>query len=32
MLRGHHFLNSDTEDSPPIAIITEAMAGRYWPG
>jgi len=30
LLRGRHFLKSDDEDSPHVAIINQAMADQYW--
>jgi putative ABC transport system permease protein len=32
LLRGRGFTNSDARGAPPVAIINEAMARRYFPG
>ena len=32
MLRGRFFSAADGPDSPPVAIINDAMARRLWPG
>jgi putative ABC transport system permease protein len=32
LLTGRSFRDSDGPDAPPVAIINEAMARRYWPG
>lgn len=32
LVRGRFFLDRDRRDSPPVVIINESMARRYWPG
>jgi predicted permease len=32
MLSGREFETSDDEDAPPVAVVTQAMASRSWPG
>lgn len=32
LLAGREFSKNDDENSPPVAIVNETMAGKYWPG
>jgi len=32
LVRGRFFLDRDRQDSPPVVLINESMARRYWPG
>lgn len=32
LLRGREFADSDVPDSPPVVIVNQYMAERYWPG
>jgi macrolide transport system ATP-binding/permease protein len=32
VVSGREFTRTDDENSPPVAIINETMAARYWPG
>jgi predicted permease len=32
IVSGREFTRSDDENSPPVAIINETMAAKYWPG
>jgi putative ABC transport system permease protein len=32
VLKGRSFTEADNSDAPPVAVINETMAQRYWPG
>src|SRR5262249_32745321 len=32
LIAGRAFSRSDDENSPPVAIVNETMAAKYWPG
>jgi predicted permease len=32
LLSGREFARTDDESAPPVAVVNEAMAARYWPG
>jgi predicted permease len=32
LLQGRAFVNSDDETAPPVAIVNQTMAEKYWPG
>jgi predicted permease len=32
LLRGRFFQTGDTREAPPVAIINQSLASRYWPG
>lgn len=32
LLSGREFMRNDDENSPPVAIVNETMAAKYWPG
>ena len=32
LLRGRTFTEQDNDHAPPVAVVTQAMATRYWPG
>jgi macrolide transport system ATP-binding/permease protein len=32
LVAGREFTNADDEGAPPVAVVNEAMAARYWPG
>ena len=32
LLQGRAFSNSDSETAPPVAIVNQTMAEKYWPG
>src|SRR5262249_3836085 len=31
IVRGHNFTEADRENAPPVVVINEAMANRFWP-
>ncbi|HEV3410669.1 MAG TPA: ADOP family duplicated permease, partial [Chthoniobacterales bacterium] len=32
LLRGRTFIGSDVQGAPPVAIVNQSVASRYWPG
>jgi predicted permease len=32
LVSGRTFLSSDTPDTPPVVVVNETLAARYWPG
>lgn len=32
LLKGRYFTEMDRDQSPPVVIVNETMANRYWPG
>ncbi len=32
IVRGRGFLSTDGTDAPPVAVVNEVLAARYWPG
>lgn len=32
LIRGHFLSDKDTTDVPPVVVVNEALARRYWPG
>src|SRR5437773_3935296 len=32
IVSGHEFIRTDDEDAPPVVIINETMAAKFWPG
>ena len=32
ILQGRAFATTDSEDGPPVAVVNQALAARYWPG
>jgi putative ABC transport system permease protein len=32
LLKGRYFTDADSEEAPPVVIVNQALARRYWPG
>ena len=32
LIAGREFASTDTADSPPVCIVSDSLAGRFWPG
>ena len=32
LVRGRYFVDADRDDGPPVAIVDERLAARFWPG